>query len=112
MVEPTYSKAFSSFYGEDFRRTDIDNFKSQADEVLSIMDEIASKRAEVVERTPFDNYDDNIALQVIDERLKEIYQVIQNNPSLTREYVEDALLPIQDILESIDEKVNTLLIIT
>ena len=28
MVEPTYSKTLSPYYGEDFRRKDIDNYKS------------------------------------------------------------------------------------
>ena len=61
MVEPKYSKAFSDFYGSDFRRDHIDQFKLQNIDVISILDEIASKRAEVVEKTPFDTYEDNFS---------------------------------------------------
>lgn len=31
------------------------------------------------------------------------------NPELTRQYVEEAILPIQDVLKSMDEKINILL---
>lgn len=109
MVEPTYSKAFSEFYGEDFRREPIDEFKMQNNNVVSILDEIAAKRAEVVNKTPFDFYEDNLALKIIDERLKDLHSLIQSNPDITRQYVEEAILPIQDMLESMDDKLNILL---
>jgi hypothetical protein len=85
MIEPKYSKAFSEHYGTDFRREHIDKFKSQNNEVIRILDEIAPKSGEVVEKTPFDLYEDNLALKVIDKRLNEIYNLIQSNPELTRE---------------------------
>ena len=84
MIEPKYTKAFSELYGPDFRRDHIDQFKLQNKDVTSILDEIASKRAEVVEKTPFDY----LALQVIDDRLQSIYTLIQSNPEITRQYVE------------------------
>ena len=62
-----------------------------------------------VDKTPFDDYESNLALQVIDDRLKSIYGLIQKNPELTGQYVEEAILPIQDMLESMDEKLNILL---
>ena len=77
--------------------------------VTSILDEIASKRAELVNKTPFDDYESDLALQVIDDRLKSIYGLIMKNPELTRQYVEEGILPIQDMLESMDEKLNILL---
>ena len=109
MIEPKYTKAFSKLYGPDFRRDYIDQYKLQNKDVTSILDEIAFKRAEVVEKTPFDFYEDNLALQVIDDRLRDIYALIQSNPELTRQYVEEALLPIQDMLESMDSKLNAIL---
>jgi transposase InsO family protein len=57
MIEPTYSKAFSEFYGEDFRREPVDEFKMQNNNVVSILDEIVAKRAEVVNKTPFEFYE-------------------------------------------------------
>lgn len=46
---------------------------------------------------------------MIDERFKDIYSAIQRNSDTTRQFVEEAILPIQDMLESMDEKINTLL---
>ena len=109
MVEPLYSKAFSEQFGSDFRRDHIDHFKNESKAVISILDEIAAKRSEIVDKTPFDTYDDNLALKVIDHRLNAIYGLIQSNPEVTRDYVEEAILLIQDMLESMDEKINLLL---
>lgn len=109
MTEPNYPKAFSEVYGNDFRREYIDQYKLESIGVTSILDEIASKRAELVNKTPFDDYESDLALQVIDDRLESIYGLIMKNPELTRQYVEEAILPIQDMLESMDEKLNILL---
>lgn len=109
MSEPNYFKAFSEVYGTDFRREYIDQYKLESIGVTSILDEIASKPAELVNKTPFDDYESNLALQVIDDHLKSIYGLILNNPELTHQYVEEAILPIQDMLKSMDEKLNILL---
>ena len=53
----------------------------------------------LLDKTPFDAYQDNLALQVSDGCLKAIYALIQNNPEITHQYVEEAILPIQDMLE-------------
>jgi len=62
MTEPNYSKAFSEVYGTDFRREHIDQYKLKLERmgVTSILDEIASKRAELVDKTPFDDYESNL----------------------------------------------------
>nr|WPV72646.1 putative integrase/recombinase protein [Navicula sp.] len=99
MIEPKHSKAFSDLYGSGYRRDEINKFKSQSDDIISILDE----------KTPFDLYENNLALQVIDERLQAIYGLIRSNPDLTREYVEQAILPIQDMIELLDDKINILL---
>ena len=67
--------------------------------------EISSKKAEIVDQTPFDLFE----VQVIEERLQSIYSLIESNPDLTREYVEEAILPIQDLLDNIEQKINQLL---
>lgn len=89
-----YSKAFSEFYGEDFRREPFDEFKMQNNDIVSILHEITAKQAEVVDKTPFDFYEDNLALKVIDERLKEVHSLLQRNPDITGQYVEEAILRI------------------
>ena len=78
-------------------------------EIVEILREISSKKAEIVDQTPFDLFEDNLALQVIEERLQSIYSLIESNPDLTREYVEEAILPIQDQLNNIEQKINQLL---
>lgn len=108
MVEPKYSKALSELYGTDFRREHIDIYKLEKKGVISILEEIA-RRAEIVDKTPFDSYEDNLAIKIINDQLKAIYGLIQSNPDITREYVEESLLPIQDSLDNIEEKVNLLL---
>jgi len=48
-----------------------------------------------------DNFENDIALQMIDNRLNEIYNIIQNNPQATRQYVEEAIEPIEDSLSQL-----------
>ena len=56
-------------------------------EMVEMLEEISSKKAEIVDKTPIDLFEDNLALQVIEERLQSIYSLIESNPDLTREYV-------------------------
>lgn len=109
MIQTQHPKAFSEHYGEDFRHTYINKFKSEANNVISILEEIAQKQAEVVEKTPFDAFEDKLVLKVIDERLKSIYELIYQNPEITAQYIEAAIRPIYDMLESMDDKLNRLL---
>src|SRR6056300_870886 len=68
-----------------------------------------SKKVEIVNMTTFDLYEDNLALKILDQRLESIYELINSNPEITDQYVKKALLPIQDTLESMDNKLNGLL---
>lgn len=109
MIEPRYPKAFSEHFGQDFRRNYINKFKEQSDEVVNALDDIAAKRSEVVQKTPFDSFEDNLGLKLIDEKLQSIYDLISSNPEITSQYVTEAILPIHDMLESMDDKLNRLL---
>jgi hypothetical protein len=40
---------------------------------------------------------------LIDEKLQSIYDLISSNPEITSQYVTKAILPIHDMLESMDE---------
>ena len=44
-----------------------------------------------MDKTPFDRYEDNLALKVIDERLNAIYDLINRSPEVTAQYGTDAL---------------------
>ena len=55
--------------------------------IVEMLEEISYKKAEIVNQTPFDIFEDNLDLQVIEERLQSIYSLIESNPDLTREYV-------------------------
>jgi integrase len=109
MRDPQYPKALSNHIGNDFRRPYVEKFKTDTSNVVSILEEIAAKRAEVVNTTPFDNLEDNLALQIIDQRLSEIYALIKANPDTTKEFVSEVIEPIENSLESLHKKVDTLL---
>jgi len=104
MVEPKYPKAFSERFGEDPRREEIFKYKLENAKVTSVLEELAAKRAEIVDETPFDNFDDNLALKLIDKRLTELYELISHNPLVIKQYVEDAIQPAQEnINQNVDE---------
>ena len=83
------------------------------EEILGLLEEIGSKKAEIVDRTPFDTLEDNIVRQVLEERLDGLYELIERNPELTKEYVKEALNKglesVEDTLDEINSKVDTLL---
>lgn len=79
MVNAKYPKAFSEQFGEDPRRKEIKKYKLENSKVVSILEELAAKRVEIVDKTPFDNFDDNLALKLIDQRLIELYELISSN---------------------------------
>lgn len=108
MAEPLHLKARSERYGPDFRRDEVKHFSEQNSKVISILEEIAAKRAEVVNTTPFD-HDDSLVLQVIDTRLQELYAIIQSNPETTQKYVKEALQYTEASLEELHRKMDILL---
>jgi integrase/transposase InsO family protein len=109
MAEPVYPKAFSKHFGDDFRFNEISKFKIENSEVITILNEIAAKKAELVNKTPFDDFDNNLVLKIIDQRLGEIYSLIANNSVITKEYVEEAIQPVEESLEELHFKIDKLL---
>lgn len=106
MVDPKYPQAKSKHLGEDFRTDEVQKFKAENAKVIGLLAELAARKAELVDKTPFDNFESDIALQVIDNRLNEIYALLQNNPQVTRQYVEEAIEPIEDSLNQLHDKVD------
>ena len=43
----------------------------------SILDEIAARKTEIVDQTPFGNFNDNLLIKVIDKRLNALYKLIR-----------------------------------
>lgn len=68
------------------------------------MEEYAAKKAELVDNTPFDDFETNLALELIDKRLMELYDLIQNNPLVIQKYVEDAIEPTNENIQKLQEK--------
>lgn len=64
---------------------EIKRYTVQKDKVISILDELAAKKTEVVDKTPFDDYANSIALKMIDQRIVELYQLVAQNPQITQE---------------------------
>ena len=83
--------------------------KISKSKVVSLLENIESKKVQIVNMTPFDLYEDNLALKILDQKLESIYELINSNPEITHQYVKKALLPIQDTLEAMDSKLNGLL---
>lgn len=109
MREPKYSQSKSKYIGEDFRMDEVEKFKAENTKVIGVLAELAARKAELVEQTPFDNFENNIVLQVIDSRLNEIYDILENNPKVTRQYVEEVIEPIEESLDQLHGKVDKLL---
>ena len=80
MHKPLYPKAFSKRYKHDYRRDKIIAFKSEAHEVVSVLEEYAAKKAELANDTPFNDFETNLGLELINKQLMELYELIQNNP--------------------------------
>ena len=57
------------------------------------------KKAEIVNKTPFDDFESSLALKVIDQRLTELYDLISDNHYLTRKTVDG-------VVELIDENIT------
>ena len=109
MLEPRYSKAQSEHISEDLRLPHVKKYKSDKQKVMGFLQELATQKAELVDKTPFDSFENQLAYKIIDKKLAEIYDLIQNNPEITKEYVSQALEPVQDSLEELHKKVDTLL---
>ena len=111
ILPPKHAKAFLERYGLDSRRKEILPYKSQVYKVVSVLEEYAAKKAELVDKTPFD-FDNNLALELIDKRLMELYGLIQSNPLVIKKYVEDAIDPtnknIQELQDEFREEFETL----
>lgn len=110
MNEPKYPRAFSDKFGPDSRREHIYEFKRQSQEVIKVLEEIAAE-SEVVKDTPFDK-DTNSEIKLLEKRLIEICNLIQNNPMVIKTYVEAAVEPISenilDLQEEFREEMETL----
>ena len=73
-------QAKSKHIANDFRTDEVEKFKAENTKVIRLLAELATKKAELVDKTPFDNFENGITLQVIDNRLNEIYAIVQNDP--------------------------------
>lgn len=111
MLKPNYLKAQSSHINQDPRLEEVERYKSEKQQVMGILAEIAARKAEVVNETPFDSFsfEDKIVFEMMENKLNEIYSIIESNPETTKKYVIQALEPVEDSLEALHNKVDTLL---
>jgi len=109
MLEPLYSKAQSEHISKNPRLPHVKKYKLNKQKVIGFLQEIAAQKDELVDKTSFDSFKNQLAYEIIDKKLAEIYDLIQNNPDIIKEYVNQALEPVQDSLEELHKKVDTLL---
>jgi len=110
MQDPLYPKAFSESFGTDKRRVEIEKYKYENFKVISLLEEFATKKAEIVDETPFDSFENNLALEIIEKQLNELYRLIQNNQSIIRKSVEQgverSIEPLNENLDDIQEQLT------
>ena len=82
------------------------NNKSENCKVVSLLEDIASKKAEIVDMTPFDNFDDNITLKLINQNLTELYDLVSGNPYFIRKTVEGAIEPVNENVNELREQIS------
>ena len=56
------------------------NLKLRILKVIGLLAELSVRKTKLVDKTPFNNFENDIVLQVIDNRLNEIYAIVQNDP--------------------------------
>lgn len=104
MCEPPYSKAFSERYGQNSRRTKITKYKSDNYKVSSFLEEIAAKKAFIVDKTTFDSLEGNVALELIQERLDEMQHLLEDNQYIVQKSVEGIIEPVNDNVDELREQ--------
>ena len=57
MLPPKYSQAKSKHVANDFRIDEVEKFKAENTKVIGVLAEIAARKAELVEKTPFDSFE-------------------------------------------------------
>ena len=82
------------------------NQNNKSKKVVSLLEDIASKKAEIVDITPFDNFDDNITLKLIDQNLTELYDLVSSNPYLIRKTVEGVVEPVNENVNELREQIS------
>ena len=87
MLKPLYSKAQSEHISDDPRLPYVKKYKSDKQRVMGFLQDLAAQKAKLVDKTPFDSFENQLAYEIIEKKLAEIYDLIQNNPDITKEYV-------------------------
>jgi len=108
MEQPLHPKAFSERFGADFRRNLITDYKNENVKIIKLLEEFAARKAQVVNKTPFDNnnrFEDNLALELIESHLKELYSLIQSNQYIIQQSVEKS---VENFVEPVNENIDDL----
>lgn len=108
MVDPMYPKAYSEHFGDDSRRQHVESYKRQGSKVIEILGDYVAKRAEVVDKTPFD-FENNLGYRQLDTQLKELRTLVEKNPDITKQYVEQSVESMENSLNDLHKKVDRLL---
>ena len=98
MLDPLYTKAFSNVHGNDSRLEHVEQYRKESDRTHQYLAEIAAMKAEVIDKTPFDDQENNLQLAAITHRLDELYELIAANPNIIKKYVQEALEPLQETI--------------
>lgn len=80
MLEPLYSKAQSEHISKDPRLPHIKKYKSDKQKVMGFLQELAAQKAELVDKTPFDSFENQ--LENIRKDLDSLQKIIKSHETL------------------------------
>ncbi len=73
----------------------IEQYKQENRQTQEYLAEIATAKAELIEKTSFDTDEQNLIINRISYQLDHLYALIENNPQITKQYVGNALESIE-----------------
>lgn len=77
----------------------------KSDQYLSLS-LLKSKKIEIVNKTPFDDFETNVALKMIDQRITELYDLIAVNHYFTRKTVDGVAELVGENVDEISEQIS------
>jgi transposase InsO family protein len=108
MLTPEYPKAYSERICHDPRLEEVKRYQRDTEGVSKNLTEVAAKLGEIVKETPFD--EENVKFRKhLQEQVKALTNIINNNSEITREYVIAALSPIEIGIEQLNSKMDRML---
>ena len=93
----------------EFAQSSLEHHYEDATQAFLVISLLESKKSEIVEivaKTPFDNFEDNIALKVIDRRIAELSEQVSVNQFIIRKTFDEAIEPVNKNVDELREQIS------